>query len=352
MPVESAPVDQAGEGPQRGPDGRFLTAVPVTSPDAKGPEDKELRLREDGHVPISALLDEREKRQAEKAQREALEQQIAEMRARAAPARDLAPAEQLEVALYSQNLRASRRFAERIWERHGGRDPRLGHRRCDEDPAFNQQMRLSDDPYEAAYQAYHREQILQTVRPDDLAAFKAWQAAQARPRPKPRSPPRERGPTLGVSDARPAEPRHRLRNWRRRRTPHARRAGAGLRERPQQIGTDTMAETILATASERQVWSNKYFAEYIRNTRFQPYMSNADINKGGIILTKFQGDEEALRTINIPFIGRLKSLGVTGARCWTAGRGADQLQHADHHRLAAQRGPVPKSTRSAPRSIC
>jgi hypothetical protein len=42
-------------------------------------------------------------------------------------------------------------------------------------------------------------------------------------------------------------------------------------------------------------------------------MSNADINKGGIILTKFQREDEAFRTINIPFIGRLKSAGVTGA---------------------------------------
>jgi len=75
-----------------------------------------------------------------------------------------------------------------------------------------------------------------------------------------------------------------------------------------------MAETILASASERQVWITKYFQEYVRQSRFMPYMSNADINKGGIILTKFQAEEEAKRTINIPFIGRLKSaLGVTGA---------------------------------------
>ena len=76
-----------------------------------------------------------------------------------------------------------------------------------------------------------------------------------------------------------------------------------------------MAETTLATASERQVWVTKYFQEYVRNSRFMPYMSNADINKGGIILTKFQAEEEAKRTINIPFIGRLKSAtGVTGAQ--------------------------------------
>jgi hypothetical protein len=74
-----------------------------------------------------------------------------------------------------------------------------------------------------------------------------------------------------------------------------------------------MAETILASASERQVWITKYFQEYVRQSRFMPYMSNSDINKGGIILTKFQYEEEAKRTINIPFIGRLKSSGTTGA---------------------------------------
>jgi hypothetical protein len=74
-----------------------------------------------------------------------------------------------------------------------------------------------------------------------------------------------------------------------------------------------MAETILSTALERQIWITKYFQEYVRTSRFMPYMSNADINKGGIILTKFQREDEAFRTINIPFIGRLKSAGVTGA---------------------------------------
>ena len=74
-----------------------------------------------------------------------------------------------------------------------------------------------------------------------------------------------------------------------------------------------MAETTLATASERQIWITKYFQEYVRYSRFAPYMSNADINKGGIILTKFQREDEAYKTINVPFIARLKSAGVTGA---------------------------------------
>lgn len=76
-----------------------------------------------------------------------------------------------------------------------------------------------------------------------------------------------------------------------------------------------MSETILATALERQVWVTSYFQEYVRQSRFMPYMTNSDLNKGGIILTKFQREDEAYRTINIPFIGRLKSAtGATGAQ--------------------------------------
>jgi hypothetical protein len=176
----AAPAEQSGEGPQRGPDGRFLTAVPVTDPVSPAPATPTVTPAEPGHVPISALLDEREKRQAEKAQREALERQIAEMRAQATPPRQLEPTEELSQALYVQGLRASRRFAER---EYGKETIATVHdwaaKRCDEDPVFNQQMRASEDPYEAAFQAYSREQVLEAVKPSDLAAFKAWQAAQA-----------------------------------------------------------------------------------------------------------------------------------------------------------------------------
>jgi N4-gp56 family major capsid protein len=74
-----------------------------------------------------------------------------------------------------------------------------------------------------------------------------------------------------------------------------------------------MSEVTLASASEKQIWINKYFAEYVRISRFLPYMSNADLNKGGIILSRYELQSDAGKTINIPFIGRLKSNGVTGS---------------------------------------
>lgn len=74
-----------------------------------------------------------------------------------------------------------------------------------------------------------------------------------------------------------------------------------------------MSEVVLASASVKQKWIAKYFQEYVRDSRFMPYMSNADLNKGGIILTRYELQQEAGKTINIPFIGRLTGSGVTGS---------------------------------------
>jgi len=106
-----------------------------------------------------------------------------------------------------------------------------------------------------------------------------------------------------------------------------------------------MAETILSTALERQVWVTTYFSRVRAAVALYPYMTNADLNKGGIILTKFQREEEAFRTINIPFIGRLKSpTGVTGARFRRSRRRTYELQLSHYCRLAQDGVRLPKST--------
>jgi hypothetical protein len=151
---------------------------PVAEPEPEpapepAPEPPTPAALEPGHVPISAMLDEREKRQA-------LEKQLAQLKAKADPPPPLDATEQLQAALYAQNLRTSRRFAE---ARYGARSVETVHdwaaARCDADPAFNEQIRSSDDPYEAAMQAYNREQVLTEVGPGDLDAFRAWKAATA-----------------------------------------------------------------------------------------------------------------------------------------------------------------------------
>ncbi len=167
-PAPEAQAEASEPAPERprGPDGKF---APKAEAEAAPPP----KAADSGHVPIGSLLDEREKRQA-------LERQLADLKARAEPVPAPSEADQVQAAPYGQNLRASRRFAEREY----GKDTIAtvhdwAAARCDADPAFNQQMRSSDDPYEAAYQAYAREQVLAEVKPGELDAFKAWKAAQA-----------------------------------------------------------------------------------------------------------------------------------------------------------------------------
>jgi hypothetical protein len=136
-----------------------------------------------GHVPLSAMLDEREKRQA-------LERQLSDLRSQMAPPPIPPLEDQLEARLYAANLSASRRFAER---EHGKEAVSAVHAwavaKCDADPLFNMQMRSSEDPYEAAMQAYNRERVVAEVSAGDLEAFRAWKALQGQTAPsQPQSP--------------------------------------------------------------------------------------------------------------------------------------------------------------------
>ena len=70
-------------------------------------------------------------------------------------------------------------------------------------------------------------------------------------------------------------------------------------------------ETTLASASERQRWISSYYAEYVRASKFMPYMGRSPMN---IINVKYELQTEAGKTINIPLVTRLKSDGVTGSQ--------------------------------------
>lgn len=72
-----------------------------------------------------------------------------------------------------------------------------------------------------------------------------------------------------------------------------------------------MAEVQLATALEKQVWIKNYFKEYVRASRFGPYMGRGDDQ---IIVAKMELQEEAGKTINIPLITRLTGEGVSGSQ--------------------------------------
>lgn len=71
-----------------------------------------------------------------------------------------------------------------------------------------------------------------------------------------------------------------------------------------------MAETFLASASEKQKWITQYLAEYVRASRFGPYMGRSPTS---IIFAKYELQNEAGKAINMPLITRLKGDGVTGS---------------------------------------
>lgn len=180
-----APAEAASETPQaheaaeerpRGPDGKFAAKAAPEAPEA--PEKPS--PPEPGHVPLSAVLDEREKRQASEKALKALQDQLEAERRDWQAQNPPDAAQQAAEQRYADNLRFSRKFAEREYGKEltaSVHDWAVA--KCDADPFFNAQMRASEDPYEAAIQAYNREQIAAQVSPADFEAFKAWQAAQA-----------------------------------------------------------------------------------------------------------------------------------------------------------------------------
>lgn len=154
------------------------------------------------HVPITALLDERDKRKG-------LEQELERLRAAQQPAQ--APAvpdmfedpdgfaayqdQKVQAALYSQNLAFSERMAKKEYGTEVFEQAKAwAYARCDADPMFNAKVAASPDPYEFAISEWKREQIVSKVSPDDFAQFEAWKAAQSQlqeqTKPVPIVPPR------------------------------------------------------------------------------------------------------------------------------------------------------------------
>lgn len=72
-----------------------------------------------------------------------------------------------------------------------------------------------------------------------------------------------------------------------------------------------MAETTLATASRIQKWNAEFFAEYVRDNAFFPYMGAVSKN----VLSPIVVDKSLVsagQTVNLPLVTRLKGKGVQG----------------------------------------
>ena len=72
-----------------------------------------------------------------------------------------------------------------------------------------------------------------------------------------------------------------------------------------------MAETLLNAGLAKTVWRKNYFRGYVRASRFAPYMGRGNDN---IIVTLYELQSEAGKTIIVPFIGKLTGSGVSGSQ--------------------------------------
>jgi N4-gp56 family major capsid protein len=72
-----------------------------------------------------------------------------------------------------------------------------------------------------------------------------------------------------------------------------------------------MAYTELASASAKQIWTQNALVEYTRKSGYRPYFGR---DNESIIITKYELQKQAGKTIHIPLLTRLKGAGVTGSQ--------------------------------------
>jgi hypothetical protein len=197
-----AQPEAAAEGQPRGPDGKFLPKEAEPAPEA-APEPVQAQQpepapepREPAHVPVSALQEERQKRQA-------LEQRLAalEQRQQAPPpeppdryqdpeAWEAWRDEQIETRLFNERLNTSERFARKEYGSETvEKVQQWAIERGQQDPLFGMKLRQHPDPYEFAVQEWKRDQVFASLKdPSELDQFLAWKAQQANPQPQPSAP--------------------------------------------------------------------------------------------------------------------------------------------------------------------
>ncbi len=88
-----------------------------------------------------------------------------------------------------------------------------------------------------------------------------------------------------------------------------------------------MTATTLATASQVQKWDSQFFAEYVRDSGFMPYMARS---QNSVINVKYELTSGG-KTINMPLVTRLSGAGVSGN---TALEGAEEALNNYNHALS------------------
>ena len=164
------------------------------------------------HVPVSALKDERGKRQAAERRAEELDRRLAELERRVAPAQKEPDVfedpegrfqrERQFAALVAQNtkLEMSRFMAEKDF---GADEVEEAYRFFDENPHLSHQLLQSASPFHAAVNLYKRQKFVQSIGDDP----DAWLEQQIAARMQAAAPPVQNKPAApppSVASATPA----------------------------------------------------------------------------------------------------------------------------------------------------
>lgn len=147
------------------------------------------------HVPLTAMLDERDKRKA-------LEQELERLRAAQQPqaqpnAPDMFEDPEAYTAYQNQIVQQARINDKLDISEEMARD-KFGDEKVEAAkawalqmfqtrPGFQQEVLGQRHPYKYAVEQYEREQIASQVTPDDYAQFQAWKAAQSQIREEPKA---------------------------------------------------------------------------------------------------------------------------------------------------------------------
>lgn len=200
-PVAETPAELTRDGQQRDEQGRFAQAAPSEPVAAETPSSATPDAPADQHAPISALLDERDKRKAAQAERDAFAKELADLRASQSPREPQAPEERHQAELHDLRQKTQRLSVE---VDHGKKTVQeafdWAFARCDKnsdkfDPAFNAQMHaqmgLIGNPYQVAVEA-HKQHA-------ELEEFNAWKATR-------NNPPADPAPAAQTPQSTPATP--------------------------------------------------------------------------------------------------------------------------------------------------
>ena len=172
--VVEAPEPEPSPEPEPAPEPEAQPA-PVATPVAQP---------EPGHVPLAAMLEERDKRKA-------LEEQIRALQSKQ-PVPDIPDvledpegyAAALNQQFQQRDYQTRLHFSEQLASVKHGADTlakakEWGVAKCDQDPHFNSRVASAVDPYEIVVGEYLKDQITSKVTLSDFEAFQAWKAAQA-----------------------------------------------------------------------------------------------------------------------------------------------------------------------------